>query len=172
MANKSVYVDQKSMLSVLNKLKAVGGLEKEFQDEINLMVKRSAAEASARFNTGALPLLKRRGEKTRGLSNSIRAKVISRKKNDAAYSITAGGVGKELMAYAEFGTRSKRIDLRGVKALFGKDGSDYAKQFKGGDNKKNFTHLEARPYFFSSIMNQKRKFYLRMNALIKSKIKK
>ncbi|MCH9717499.1 MAG: hypothetical protein K0U52_10505, partial [Gammaproteobacteria bacterium] len=150
MANKSLHIDKKELDAVLKKFKEVGGLEKEFQQQLELTAKRSAAEASARFVEG-LRLLKGRKEKTRGLSNSIKSKTITRGKSSSAYSVSAGGAGKEIMAYVEFGTRSKTIELQGVRELFGSSGDSYAESFKGGDSSNNFSHLPARPYFFQSV---------------------
>ena len=172
MANKSIYIDKAELGALQKKLLDVGGLADDFNNELADTAKDAVSSIRSDFGYKVIPHLERRGEDTEGLSSSIKRRTLKRKKGLSAYSISAGGVGKELMAYAEFGTRTERINLAGIRSLFGGDGDDYAERFKGGDNPKNFTNLSARPYFFHNIYKAKKDLTKRLGKLINDKLKK
>lgn len=172
MANKSLIIDRAEFGAIMKKINDLGLTEQDFQDELEKTAEDIEREARTKFQSGALPQLERRGEETRGLVSSIKSRKMKREKSGAAFRITAGGVGKEIMAYSEFGTRSRTISLSGIRSLFGGEGESYAKRFKGGDNPQNFTHLSARPYFFSTIFTNKKRMMERLGKRVSKIIKK
>ena len=160
MANKSLTVDKKEFGAIMKKLSDLGLTATQFDEELKQSAKNIRDKAKADFESKSAPHLARRGESTAGLSSSIKVRRLARKNGTgSAYNISAGGVGKKLMAFIEFGTRAESINLSGITSLFGSSGSSYAKRFKGGDSPKSFTHLSARPYFFHNV------FYRRKNCL-------
>lgn len=173
MSNKSLTVNAKEFKKIMDKLNKLQVSSEELSKDIELQAKKTVSRIRSDFGTKTLPNLEKRGERTSGLMSSIRRRTLKRSKSGiSAQSITSGGVGKELMAYAEFGTRSKRIDLRGIKKLFGSQGITYAKGFKGGSLKKNFTHLSAQPYFYLNVHQGQRELIKTLNKKIKTVLKK
>ncbi len=173
MSNKTLYVDKTELAKVMNKLAELGVMANEFDEELKITAKKIKESAKNDFESKSRPHLERRGEDTNGLSSSIQMKPLTRKKGTgSAYRISAGGVGKKLMAFVEFGTRARTISLGGINSLFGGDGSTYAKRFKGSDNPKNFTHLSARPYFFNNVFLEKKKMMKRLGSRVNRILKK
>jgi hypothetical protein len=172
MANKSLYLDKKELADLMNKFKEVGLLAEDFNKEVELTAERIKDSARADFNSGAKGYLEGRGEETNGLASSIQKKTLKRKKGGSAFQVSAGGSGKEIMAYVEFGTRSKDIELGGITSVFGSEGSSYALRFKGSDNEESFSHTYARPYFFKNVLKEKKDLIKRVNRVINSIIKK
>ena len=174
MAGETLYVNKEEFARIMNKLEGLGLMAQDFDKEMENTAKSAVKKIRSDFNIRVVPHLQKRGEDTTGLSSSIRRRTLKRKKGvGSAYRITAGGVGKELMAYAEFGTRSRRINLAGITSLFGSKGQEYAKRFKGSDNPKDFTHLSSRPYFFHNIFFEKKdlmkRLGMRVNRILKKK---
>ncbi len=172
MSNKSLKIDEKELGSIMLKLKEIGATSQEFHKELENTSRDIEREARAKFNATTLPLLERRGEDTKGLTSSIKARTRKRKDSESSYQISAGGLGKEIMAYSEFGTRTRNIALGGIRALFGAEGDAYAKRFKGGDDPNKFTHLSARPYFFNTVYKQKKKMKKRIGDKISKALRK
>ncbi|MBL4881223.1 MAG: hypothetical protein JKX82_07850 [Oleispira sp.] len=173
MANKSVYLDKKELATIMQKLEGLGVMAEDFDKELKQTTQSMKEKIKQDFDAKSLPHLERRGEDTKGLSSSIRMTTLSRKKGvGSAYKISAGGLGKKLMAYIEFGTRRRTISLGGVTAVLGGAGSDYALQFKGGDSRKNFTNLSARPYFFHNVFVEKKKMMKRLGMRVNKILKK
>ena len=172
MANKSLQLDKVELAKIMRKFKEIGLLGEDFNKEVELTAEKIRDGARADFNSSAKGYLDNRGEKTAGLVNSIQKKTLKRKKGSSAYSVSAGGSGKEVMAFVEFGTRSKTIELGGITSVFGSEGSSYALRFKGSDNEKNFTHTFAKPYFFKNVYKEKKDLTKRVNLVINSVLKK
>lgn len=172
MANKSLTIDKAEFGAVMRKIKELGLVEEDFHQELAQTAEDIQREARAKFQAGALPQLERRGEETRGLTSSIKARKMKRKGSETAYQISAGGRGKEIMAYSEFGTRSRSINLQGIRSLFGGQGDAYAKRFKGGNNPRSFTHLFARPYFFNTIFVNKKAMMKRLGKRVSRALQK
>lgn len=172
MANKSLTIDKAEFGAVMRKIKELGLLEEDFHEELAQTAEDIQREARAKFQAGALPQLERRGEETKGLVSSIKSRKMKRKNGTTAYQISAGGRGKEIMAYSEFGTRSRSISLAGIRSLFGGAGDAYAKRFKGSDNPRTFTHLFARPYFFNTIFMNKKSMMKRLGQRVSKALQK
>lgn len=172
MANKSLHVNKAELGKIMKKLTDLGLLAEDFNKEVELTAEKIRDSARADFNSSAKGYLDNRGEKTAGLVNSIKKKTLKRKKGGSAYSVSAGGFGKEVMAFVEFGTRSKTIELGGITSVFGTKASSYALRFKGSDDKKKFTNTIAKPYFFKNVHKENRMLSKRVNRVINSIIKK
>lgn len=172
MGKKIGTIDRGDMKAIKDKLQGLNSLKAQLSKEVDVTSDNIRDEARSKFKNGALPLLQKRGEPTSGLISSISKKPLSNRKDNSAYEISAGGEGKKIMAYAEFGTRSRWINLAGIRSLFGGSGTSYAARFKGSDNPKNFTHLNARPYFYTTAFNEKKKMVKRLGNRIKTIIRK
>ena len=172
MANKSLHVNKAELAKIMKKFTEIGLLAEDFSKEVELTAEKIRDGARADFNSSAKGYLDNRGEKTAGLVNSIQKKTLKRKKGSSAYSVSAGGSGKEVMAFVEFGTRSKTIELGGITSVFGSEGSSYALRFKGSDEEKKFTHTFAKPYFFKNVYKEKKNLEKRVQQVINSVLKK
>jgi hypothetical protein len=173
MANKTMYVDKEDLAKIMKKLEALGATAEMFDQEMKASAERTRDSARSDFKSGAEPYLQSRGENTSGLASSISVKTLKREKGvGSAYQVTSGGYGKKIMAYAEFGTRSERIDLSGIKSVFGSLGESYAATFKGGNNKRYFTHLVAKPYFYINVYKENKKLFKTIKDNIKRQLKK
>jgi len=165
-----MYINPKEYKKIIDKFKKLGGLEDDLQKELKKLAVDSTGKARADFNSSAKPYLNNRGEDTSGLSSTIKYRLLKRKKSSNAYKLTAGDNKHPIMAYIEFGTRSRRINLSGIRKIFGAKGKDYAMQFKGSDNKRNWTNTSARPYFYKNVYNENKQFVRRMKSRIKKLI--
>lgn len=145
------HINKKDLEGFDNLMNAIRKESRDVHRKIGEAATEAQGLALSRFNSRALPNLSRRGERTSGLSGSIRRRQLKKSNTYSAYKVSAGGGSNMLAVYAEFGTRTKRINLTGIRDMFKSKGAAYARQFKGGNNKRNFTHLNATPYFFSSI---------------------
>lgn len=172
MANKSLKINPKEFDAILGKISSLSSFSEKFNEEVEQTSKDIVTAARDKFEKRSRPELERRGEDTAGLSSSIKRRVLKRKRRASGYKIEAGGVGRELMAYVEFGTRSRRIDLSGIRSIFGAKGDAYALRFKGSDNPRTFTHLRARPYFFNSVREQQLNLIKRVDKHVKRILKK
>ena len=172
MANKSLKIDQRELGALMKKFTDLGLLAEDFNKEVELTAEKIKDSARSDFNGITKSYLEKRKEKTNGLANSIKKKTLKRKKGSSAYQVSAGGAGKEIMAYVEFGTRSKDIELDDITLVFGNEGSGYARRFKGSDEKKKFTHTFAKPYFFKNVLKEKKDLTKRVNRVINSILKK
>ena len=166
-----VVVDPKSMKKIMDKLEAIGGLDKEIDGLLKQAAVDTRNKARSKFMSGAKVELERRKEETSGLVNLIRYKTLKRSKGRNAYQVTSGDSKHPIMAYIEFGTRRK-VDLTGIKRMFGAQGSAYAKRFKGTNNKKYWTHTIAKPYFYNTAYLESKQLMKNLNKLVKSKLKK
>ncbi len=170
MGKSGLSVNKKDLSSLENKFKALDklcdGLGGEVAKQSDAMVNAARSDFSAR----ALPVLRARGEQTAGFASSIVKRRVTGVKGSTTFNIGAGGVGKKVMAFIEFGTR-RRVDLSDVRNLLGAKGAKLARGFKGGNNPKNFTHLEAKPYFFHNIFKRRNilvsKSRRRINSILK-----
>ena len=172
MANKSIHLDKVELAKLMRKFKEIGLLGEDFNKEVELTAEKIRDSARADFNSSAKGYLDDRGEETAGLVNSIKKKTLKRKKGGSAYSVSAGGFGKEVMAFVEFGTRSESIELGGITSVFGTKASSYALRFKGSDNEKSFSHTLAKPYFFKNVYKEKKNLDKRLQQVINSVLKK
>lgn len=168
---KGVYIDQSSLKKVLKKIDKLEGGRKKFHDEVRKAAIDTRNEARSRFSGSAKAELERRGEYQSGMESSIKYRSIRRKDSENAYEVSSGSSQNKVMAYIEFGTRNRPINLRFVRDALGAEGSAYAARFKGGDNPNNFTHLNSKPYFFISVINQRKKLSDRLRKLVKKTIK-
>lgn len=166
-----MYISPKEYKQIIDKFKKLEGLEEDLQSELKKLAVDSVSKARADFNGSAKPYLEQRGENTSGLSSTIKYRLLKRKKGSNAYRLSAGDNKHPIMAYIEFGTRRRRINLSGIRKIFGAKGKDYAMQFKGSDDKRKWTNTSARPYFYKNVYNENKQFLRRMKSRIKKLIK-
>lgn len=171
-SKSGLTVDPKSMKRIMDKLEAIGGLDKEIDAHLKQAAISTRDKARSKFTSKSEVELKKRREETSGLVNLIRYKTLKRKKGRSAYQVTSGDSKHPIMAYIEFGTRAKNINLTGIKKMFGAEGANYAKRFKGTNNEKYWTHTNAKPYFYNTAYLESKQLMKNLNKLVKSKLKK
>lgn len=162
----NVNVNEKQLKAIYDKLKGIEGLEKEFHEQLKATAKETRNKARADFE-------QRSGDPS-GLVRNIRFRTIKRKKGKSAYMVDSGADKEPIMAYIEFGTRSRPINTSGIVKLFGSArGRRIALSFKRNGAKKNqFTHRNAKPYFFLNAYYSFNKFKRIMRKKIKNAVRK
>lgn len=168
---RGVYVDKKSIDRVRKRFEKIILASEDFHDELLQEAKATRDEAKMRFSGAPKSELIRRGEYEAGMESSIRYRTLKRQGKESAYEVSFGSKRHKVMAFIEFGTRSRRINLRDVRKVLGADGDAFALRLKGGDNPNNFTNLDAKPYFFISVINQKKKTLERMRKRFQKALK-
>lgn len=164
-------IKEDDLKKIINKIDGLISISEDLSRSTEKEVGKIKEAAKLDFKQ-AEEYLSSRDEETTGLSSSIDSRVMSNKKGKSSHLIFAGGPGKKVMAFIEFGTRRRTINLGGIGRVMGSDASSYAKRFKGGDNPKNFTHLDAKPYFYKNVFLGKRRLFKSVDSRIKRVIKK
>ena len=171
MGKQGNRVKESDLKNLTNKIDGLISVAEGLSKSVEKGVRDIKANAKSDFSS-AEAYLEERKEDTTGLSQSIDSRVVGNKKGKTSHLIYAGGSGKKIMAYIEFGTRRRTINLGGIGRVMGGNASAYAKRFKGGDNPKSFTHLDARPYFYKNVFKGKRKIFKKVDSSIKRVLKK
>lgn len=166
-----MYVNPKEFKKIIDKFEKLKGLEDDLEKELKQTAVTTINKARADFSANAMPYLKRRKEKHSGLLGTIKYRLLKRQKSVNAYSLSSGDAQHPIMAYMEFGTRRRRINLRGIRKIFGGRGVEYAREFKGSDDPRFFSNTSAKPYFYMNVYNEQKEFLKRMKQRIRRLLK-
>lgn len=167
--NTKMIVDPKGMNDLMKKLNALG----DYKELIHKGLKKTARDirnsARSDFEAG-------KGDPS-GLRSNIRYRTIKGRKAQSGYEVTTNAERQPIMAYIEFGTRSKgggteRMDFIGISKVFGSaKGRSIARGFKK-NNPKKFTGRYAKPYFYENAFREYKAFEAKMKSELRKAIMK
>ena len=167
MAKSKAYIVQSDLKNFYSKMDSVESFNKMIHEDLKSVVEKSRDKAKSDFRPSSHDPV--------GLSRLISSRSLSRKKSLTIRELSMGADKNPIMAYIEFGTRSKNgsignLDFRGITKIFGTKAKAWVAEFK--INSGRYTDRKAKPYFFSNIHREYEAYMKKVNKSFANLFKK